>query len=88
VFCRLRYIKAPGIYPDTARVALKRLLRPISPTPREPAQAITPDTVLLAHRSDADVLAFVDSTSLNIDENLIAQIRERIAIAEKAAAER
>jgi hypothetical protein len=67
-------------------VALKRLLRPIPPTPRGPAQAITPDTVLLAHRSDADVLAFIDSASLKIDENLIAQIRARIAIAEQAAA--
>jgi hypothetical protein len=69
-------------------VALRRLLRPIPPAPRGPAQAITPDKVLLAHRSDADVLAFVNSSSLKIDENLIAQIRERIAIAEQAAAER
>jgi len=69
-------------------VALKRLLRPIPPVPRAPGQAISPDTVLLAHRSDADVLAYVDSTSLKIDENLIAQIRTRIAMAEQAAAQK
>jgi hypothetical protein len=67
-------------------VAIKRLLRAIPPAPRGPGQSITPDTVLLAHRSDADVLAFVDSASLKIDENLIAQIRARIALAEQAAA--
>ena len=67
-------------------MALKRILRPVLPAPRAPGQAITPDILMLAHRSDAEALALVDSASLRIDENLIAQIRARIAIAEQAAA--
>lgn len=52
-----------------------------------PAQAasVSPDSVMLSQRTDAAVLDLVRSETLQMDQSLVAQIRERIS-AQNAAA--
>lgn len=78
-------VKANRTSVETSGMRLRSWLRAEPLAVPAPAASVSPDSVMLSQRTDAAVLDLVRSETLQMDQSLVAQIRERIR-AQNAAA--
>lgn len=71
-------VKETGNPVETASMGLRSWLTSEPLVVPAPAESVSPDSVMLSQRTDAAVLDLVRSETLQMDQSLVAQIRERI----------